>query len=143
MAQLNRAELAQVTGFLRGAEEVPSIELLSKLELGVWVFQPFPPGSVAIVDLDYLTQEPRELPPLLLAGRFGSEESLGILRMFRERVIPYLLVRVQSWEVHFNCYGEVLTKHCEEDLDAVTAACEELRNRCRERHPQRANEPRW
>lgn len=141
MASLTRAELAQVTRFLRGTAEIPGTELLSKLELGLWLFQPFPLGSGAIVDLDYLIQESGGLPPLFLAGRFGPEESSHILRMFRERAIPYLLIRVQSWEVHINCNGEVLTKHCEEDLDSVRAACEELRNRCREKHPPVADDP--
>jgi hypothetical protein len=139
MASINRAELAQVTDFLRGVAEVPSIELLTKLELGLWIFYPFSLGFEGGVSAGYLVQESRDTRPLLLAGRFGPAESSRILWMFRERVIPYLLVRVQSWEVHINCNGEVLTKHCEEDLDAVREACEELRSRCREKRPSVAD----
>lgn len=142
MASLTRMELERVTNFLRGAAEIPGAELLSKLELGLWVFPPFPLGPVNILGPDYPMQVSRGLPPLLLTGRFGPEQSSYILRMFRERAIPYLLVRVQSWEVHINCNGEVLTKHCEEDLDAVRAACEELRSRCSEKHPSAADHPR-
>lgn len=141
MASLTETELAKVTRFLRDATEIPSTELLSKLELGLWVFWPFPLGPVNILGPDYPTQLSRGLPPFLLAGRFEPEQSLYIFRMFRERAIPYLLVRAQSWEVHIKCNGEVLTKHCEEDLDAVRAACEELRRRCGERHPSVAGRP--
>lgn len=141
MASLTRTELAQVTRYLRGAADIPSIELLSKLELGLWVIPPFPFGPVNILGPDHPMQVSRGLPPPLLAGRFGTEHSSYILRMFRERAIPYLLIRVQSWEVHIICNGEVLTKHCDEDLDAVRAACEELRSRCSEKHPSVASHP--
>lgn len=135
MASLTKEELARITGFLRGTVEIPGTELLAKLELGLWLFQPFPLGLGVIVGRDYLQHESPGLSPLLLAGRFGPVESSHILQRFRDRAIPYLLVRAQSWEVHINCNGEVMTKHCEEDLDAVRAACEELRSRCSEKHP--------
>lgn len=141
MASLTRTELARVTGFLRGATDNLSAELLSELELGLWVFPPFSLGFLDILGPGYPMQVSRGQSPLLLTGRFGPERSSHILRMFRERAIPYLLIRAQSWEVHISCNGEVLTKHCEEDQDAVRAACEELRSRCSEKHPSVADRP--
>lgn len=141
MASLTKTELARVTGFLRGATEIPNTALLTKLELGLWVFPPFPLGSWNILGPDYSAQVPFDLPPLLLAGRFGAEQSSYILRMFREQAIPYLLIRVQSWEAQINCNGEILTKHCTEDLDAMRDACEELRRLCNQKHPSVAANP--
>ena len=88
MASLTRTELARVTGFLRGAGEILSTELLSKLELGLWVFPPFPLRSLNILGPDYPMQVSRGLPPLLLAGRFGPEESSYILACFASGPFP-------------------------------------------------------
>jgi hypothetical protein len=141
MALLTKAELARVSAFLRGAAEIPNTELLARLELGLWIFPPFPLGAMNIVGPDYPIGSNNQMPPLLLAGRFGAEQSSYILRMFREQAIPYLLIRVKSWEVQINCNGEILTRHCTEDLDAVRNACEELRRQCSQKHPSVAASP--
>ena len=141
MALLTKTELARVTAFLRGATEMPNTDLLAKLELGLWIFPPFPFGPMNVIGPDYPARVTRDAPPLLVAGQFGAEQSSHILRLFREQAIPYLLVRVQSWEAHINCNGEILTKHCEEDLDAMRDACEELRRQCSQKHPSVAVKP--
>jgi len=135
MASINRAELSEITTYLRAQIDFPRPELLAKVELGVWVFPPFPLGAMNIFGPDDPFPYSRDVAPLFLAGQFGVDQSAYLLRMFRERHIPYLMVRTQSWEAQIICNGEVMSKHCDENLDAIREACEELRRQCKEKHP--------
>lgn len=130
---LRDEQLGAIVDYLQGRTDRLSSDILRHLELGLWIFHPYP-GSRFWLDLVPVPPEPLE-EPLLLCGRFGPEQSLRILDLFRERQIPYLLVRVESWSCYLNCNGEILSEHCEEDLDAMREACERLRERCPYEHP--------
>ena len=106
--ELNNNEAQLVKSYLyRQIESLPD-EILDKIEIGVWIFQPLPihlfffPGPVS---------EPKDLNggPLFLSGRFGSQASYQTLALFREKLIPYLMIRVNSWECYINCNGEILS----------------------------------
>lgn len=132
--RLNDGELGEVTQFLQNKGRLPGPKLLEKIELGIWLFPPFSlPGRDIIVQefalIAYIEQ------PVFIAARFGSMLSEYLLYAFRERHLHYLLVRVESWEAYLNCKGEILSMHCEENLDAIREACEKLRQQCKEQHP--------
>lgn len=132
--RLNDGELAEVTQFLRGKGGLPGPKLLEKMELGIWLFPPFSLAGMNISDPEF-TLRATKGQALFVAGRFGNAQSAQLLYLFREQRLPYLLVRVGSWEAYLNCKGEILSEYCDEDLDAIREACERLRQRCREQHP--------
>lgn len=121
--RLNSTEILQLRAYLQGQVTSLSEPLVAKLELGVWVF----PSSEWPFPLIYGVSL---RAPFLLMGSFGLTATQKLLDAFRERTLPYLMVRVDSWEAYLNCNGEILTEHCDEDLDAIRAACERLRERC-------------
>lgn len=127
---LRRHELDHIVGYLSHASDAIEGSLLERIELGVWIFGP------PFFQLMPRT-EPNSSEPLFLSGRFGANVSAEILSLFRDRLLPYLLIRVRSWECYINCDGEILSEHCEENLDAVREACERLRERCgrKDAHP--------
>jgi hypothetical protein len=132
--KLNRDELEVVERHLRGKGEVPGRELLDKVELGIFVFPPLPFGNLNILGPEQFRQA-AEGVPLFLAGRFGAQRSLHLFRMFRERQLPYLLVRTESYEAYLDCNGEIMSTHCEEDQDSIREAIERLRRQCGAKHP--------
>ena len=132
--ELSENELHCLSGYLlNGLETLPE-DLLEKIEIGVWVFHtlPFKYLSLSVSDS---SMEGFLKEPLFLSGRFGPKLSRQILSQFREQLIPYLLIRVRSWECYINCGNEILSEHCDENLEAVREACERLRERCGGEHP--------
>ena len=130
--RLNRYELEEVELFLQGRRDLPAAEILEKVELGIWVFPPFAFSSLSLYGLD---DSAGDGSPLFLAGRFGAAQSVRLMQQFRERQIPYLLVRVESYQAYLNCHGKIMSEHCDDDPDAIRAAIERLRQRCGGNHP--------
>jgi hypothetical protein len=126
---INPRELKLVIQYIRAQRPGLPSDILGSIELGVWVYRKFLPVvlNLSFTDQDY---ELYESDPLFICGRFGESRSLEILNLFRERRIPYLLIRTESWSCNIVCHGEILTEHCDENLDAMRDACEKLRARC-------------
>lgn len=127
--KLNESEFRQVNSYLkREVRSFPQV-LLEKIELGIWVFGSFPFFNLnltgKIYDEDFRTEG-----SAFLAGNFGASSNTLVLTAFRENIIPYLMVRVESWECYINCNGKIMSAHCDENMDAVRETCERLRERC-------------
>jgi hypothetical protein len=122
--KLNEVELKEIRRFLSGETPDISVSLLEKVEIGFWMFSPLQ------VDVSFGFSNIHVRRPYVVMGQFGAAESLRIIRLFTIREFPYLLVRTDSYECYINCNGEVLTDHCDEDLDSIRDACERLRERC-------------
>lgn len=133
--RLNKQEILLVANYLRGHVPAPNKQLLSRVELGVWVFRPLQLGLVH----DLASTQPLvslETPhPIFISGAFGASATLTLIDAFKMGALPYLLVRSASWEVYLLCNGEILTEHCNEDLDSIREACERVRRRCRNTAP--------
>ena len=127
---LNEIERDEFDRWLRGGPQ-PSNKLLKKVELGTWMFPPPQFGEENLFSLlpgdNYVESE-----PVLVAGRLGIERTTQLVLLFRDQLLRYLLVRVQSWACYLNCNGMILVEHCEENLDAIRAAHERLNKRCAE-----------
>lgn len=126
---LNSWEVNKIRDYLRGTGPRVPRALAARVELGVWVFD----SSQWAVRLIYGWKRPASKvvhPPFLLIGNFGSATTQEFFDGLREGKLPYLMVRAGSWEVFLNCNGEILSEHCEENLDAVRDACENLRKQC-------------
>lgn len=132
--ELNSIESQLVKRFLYGQIESLPDEILYKIELGVWIFQPLQLHLLFTPALEMSSGDSNG-EPLFLSGKFGGQESYRMLLLFREKLIPYLLIRINSWECYINCNGELLTEHCDENLDSIREACERLRKRCDDEHP--------
>lgn len=135
--KLTREELGLVLGYMRGEEtEVPG-EILERMELGIWSSDgPFPFGIPFRVP--FLEERlPGDAPgPLLISGYFGRRASLWLLDRFREKHMRWIMIRVESWSCHLRCGDEILSEHCDENLDALNETCRNLRDRCLEQNPR-------
>lgn len=130
--ELNRQEVRQIKSYLQSEQNSNlSEELLNKIEIGLWVFPPLPLIGLNILGFrNFGFRNSENTSPFLLAGEFGGGVTKLLLDLFIAREFPYLLVRANSWECFLNCNGEIMTEHCDENLDAVREACERLRERC-------------
>jgi hypothetical protein len=142
----NSRELVEIERYLRGEVDVLTDGVLKRIELGFWVsgpdyYSPSPSKfGVLVYELTASSFGPKRVDEaLLLCGRFGPSLSLQMLSLFRLReptsASRFLLVRVKSWSCYLNCDGDILSEHCEENLDAMRDACEKLRQRCAARRP--------
>jgi hypothetical protein len=139
---LNSNELKLVIQYIMSQrKELPS-EILVNIELGIWVYRKFFPVMLSFPFFGHDVDENGD-DPLFLCGRFGEIRSLELFRLFRERRIPYLLIRTESWSCNIICHGEVLTEHCDENLDAMRNACEKLRERCSQALPAIRRREKW
>ena len=141
MASLTRTELERVTRFLRGAAEIPSTELLSKLNSASGCS----PASARA------REHPRSPLPDAGVAWPAAAPACRTVRKEQSHVHPPHVSRAGHslpanpraivGSPHQLQRRDSPTKHCEENLDAVRAACEELRSRCSEKHPSVANHP--
>tara|TARA_R110001583_G_scaffold127221_1_gene278829 strand:- start:678 stop:1070 length:393 start_codon:yes stop_codon:yes gene_type:complete len=127
--ELNNSEVLLVKKFLYRQQDVLPDVILDKIELGIWISRPFHLEMNLSLSI-YSETEDVDGRPLFLSGKFGKSDSFDLLNSFRSTRIPYILIRVNSWECFLNCNGELLSEHCEEDLDSIREACEKLRMRC-------------
>lgn len=135
--KLDREELAHVVRYMQGETEGVPGEILQRIELGIWASDgPFPLDFPRVFPFPE-DRIPGDIPgPLLISGYFGPGISLWLLDQFRERRMRWLMIRVESWSCHLRCGEEILSEHCEENLDAMNEACRTLRDRCLERNPR-------
>jgi hypothetical protein len=129
--RLTSEELDLVMSYLYREQDQLQPQLLEKMELGIWV--PRPQFLLGNDDYD---------SPILVIGRFGQYVTRRLLEETRsnnalrplDEIFPgryrLLLIRTQSWTIVVDCNGDILTEHCEEDVDKIREATEKVRQRC-------------
>lgn len=135
--KLTREHLDFVLRYMHGeADGVPE-EILERMEMGVWSNDGrFPFASPLRIPL-WEDRLPGDVPgPLLISGYFGPDVSLWLLDQFRRRRMRWIMIRVESWSCHLRCGDEILSDHCDENLDALNETCRNLRERCLEQNPR-------
>lgn len=135
--KLTSEERDLVLRYMQGEANAVPGEILERMELGIWSNDgPFPFGFPVHIPL-LERRLPGDVPgPLLISGYFGPEASLWLLDRFRERRMRWIMIRVESWSCHLRCGDEILSDHCDENLDAMNETCRNLWNQCLERNPR-------